>query len=89
MGRLRIVLVFTILTIVPLISESLIGNTRVAMAILQECLVTFSRKTSTISLTLTFSESLFNSGVRCVSRKFKTPPIQRMITDAVYFLSSA
>ena len=41
MGRLWIVLVFAILTIAPLISESLLGNTRV-IAILQKCLGTFS-----------------------------------------------
>ena len=41
-GRLRNVLVFAILTIAPLISESLLGNTRVTMAILQKCLSTFS-----------------------------------------------
>ena len=41
-GRLRIVLIFAILTIAPLISKSLPGNTRVTMAILQKCLGTFS-----------------------------------------------
>ena len=33
MGRLRILLVFAILTIAPLISESRPGNTRLTMAI--------------------------------------------------------
>ena len=78
-------MVFAILTVVPLFSESLLGNTRFTMAILQKCLVTFSRKTSTISLTLIFRESIFNFGVSCVSCKFMTPPIQKMITDAVNF----
>ena len=82
MGHLRIALVFAILTIAPLISESLLGNNPVTMAILQKCLGTISSKTSTISLTLTF---------RCVSRKFITllmsPPIPKMITDAVYLIS--
>ena len=41
-GRLRIVLVFVILTIAPLISKYLLGNTRVTMAILQKCLGSFS-----------------------------------------------
>ena len=71
-GRLRIVLVFAILTDGPIISESLLGNTRVTMTILQKCLCTFSWKTSTISLTLTFREFIFNFDVRCVSRKFTT-----------------
>ena len=35
--RLRIALVFVILIIAPLISESLQGNTPVTMAILQKC----------------------------------------------------
>ena len=42
MGRLRIVLVFAIPTIAPLILESLLGNTRVTMEIHQKCLSTFS-----------------------------------------------
>ena len=42
MERLRIVLVFAILTISPFIAESLLGNNRVAMTILQKCLGTFS-----------------------------------------------
>ena len=41
-GRLKIVLVFAILTIAPLISESLIGNTPVTMEILQKCQGTVS-----------------------------------------------
>ena len=40
--RLRIVLVFAILTISPLISESLQVNTPVTIAILQKCLGTIS-----------------------------------------------
>ena len=32
---------------------------------------------------------MFNFDVRCVSRKFISPPIQKMIIDAVYFISSA
>ena len=39
-GRLMIVLVFAIITIAPFISESLLGNTRVTMAIFQKCLGT-------------------------------------------------
>ena len=39
---LRIVLVFAILAIAPLISESLLGDTHITMAILQKCLGTFS-----------------------------------------------
>ena len=41
-GPLRIVLVFAILTISPLISESLQVNTPVTIAILQKCLGTIS-----------------------------------------------
>ena len=37
MGRLRIALIFFILTIACFISESLLGNTFVAMAISQKC----------------------------------------------------
>ena len=44
MGRLRIAFVFAILTIAPAISESLLGNTPVTMAILQKCLGTFYHK---------------------------------------------
>ena len=69
---LRIVLVFAILTIAPLISKSLLGNTPVTMAILQKCLDTFSSFTSTISLTLIFGEFIFNFDVRCISCKFTT-----------------
>ena len=50
------VLAFAILIVAPLISESLLGNTRVTMTIPQKCLDTFSPKTSTISLTLMFTE---------------------------------
>ena len=42
MGRLRIVLVFAILTAAPLISESLLGNTPLTMAILQRFMGTIS-----------------------------------------------
>ena len=42
MGRLRIALVFLILTITPFISESLLGNTPVTMAIFQKCLSIFT-----------------------------------------------
>ena len=41
-GHLRIVLSFPILTIAPLISESLLGNPPVTMTILQKCLGTVS-----------------------------------------------
>ena len=41
-GHLRIVLVFEILTIAPLISKSLLGNARVTMEILQKRHGTFS-----------------------------------------------
>ena len=41
-GHLRIVLIFRILTIAPLISKFLLGNTRVIMEILQKFLGTFS-----------------------------------------------
>ena len=41
-GRLRIALVFSVLTIAPFISESLLGNTPVTMAILQKRLGTYS-----------------------------------------------
>ena len=67
---LRIVLVFAILTIPPLISKSLLGNTPVTIAILQKCLGTFSSYTSTVSLTLIFGEFIFNFDVCCISRKF-------------------
>ena len=43
-GRLRIAFVFAILTIAPAISESLLGNNPVTMAILQKCLGTFYHK---------------------------------------------
>ena len=55
-----------------LISESLLGNARVTMIILQKCLGTFSWKTGTILLTIIFREFRFNFNVRCVSRKFTT-----------------
>ena len=32
---------------------------------------------------------MFNFDIRYVSRKFISPPIQKMINDAVYFISSA
>ena len=32
---------------------------------------------------------MFNFDVRCVSLKFMSPPIQKMMTDAVDFISSA
>ena len=44
MGRLRIVLVFSIFAIAPLISESLLGKNPATMAILQNCLDTFYHK---------------------------------------------
>ena len=84
-GRFRIVLVFAILTITPLISESLLGNTRVTMEIFQKCLGTFSLKTSTISVILIIRETIFNFDILCVSREFMSPPIQKVITYAVYF----
>ena len=82
-------MVLVILTIGPLISEFLKGNTRVTMEILQKVWAPFHKKTSTISLTLIFREPMFNLDVRCVSRIFMSPPIQKMITGAVYFISSA
>ena len=42
MGRLKIVLVFAVPTIAPLISESLLGNAHVTMEILQKCVSTIS-----------------------------------------------
>ena len=80
-------MVFEIVTIVLLTSES--QNTRVTMTVLPKCLGTFSEKTSTILLILVFRDSIFNFDVRCVSRKFMSLPIQKRITDAVYFMSSA
>ena len=77
-GRLRIVLAFAILIVAPLISESLLGNARVTMTILQNCLDTFSPKTSAISLTLMFTEFIFNFHASCVSRKFTTYPYLRL-----------
>ena len=47
----------------------------------------FHKKTSTLLLTLIFREFTSNFDVRCVSRKFMSPLIQKMITDAVYFIS--
>ena len=55
------------------------------MEIFQNCLSTFSLKSSTISVTLMFRESIFNCDNRCVSHKFMSPPI----TDADFFISSA
>ena len=69
---LRIVLVFAILAIAPLISKSFLGNTLVIMAILQKCLGSFSSKTSTISLTLVFGKLIFNFDVCYISYKFAT-----------------
>ena len=71
MEHLRIVLVFAVLTIDPLISESLLGNTRFTMAILQKCLSTFSLKNSAISLTLIFREFIFNPPLIEKKRLFK------------------
>ena len=63
---------FSILINTSLISESLLGNTPVTMAILQKCLGTFS-KSCTISLSLTFFlEFIFNFDFRIVSRNFTT-----------------
>ena len=42
MGRLRIELVFAIVTVAPLTSESQLGNASVTMTILQKCLGTSS-----------------------------------------------
>ena len=39
-GRLRIVFVFAILTVAPLISEYQLGNTPVTLVVLQKCLGT-------------------------------------------------
>ena len=92
MGHLRIVLVFATLTIALLISESLLGNTHVTMAILPKCLGTFSQITITISLTLIFRKFILNFDVRYVSCKFTimmSPLFQIMITDVVYLISSA
>ena len=76
--RFRIVLVFSILTITPFISESLLVNTHVAMEIFQKCLGTFSLKPSTIAVILFFRDSIFNFDVCCISRKFMSPPIQKV-----------
>ena len=73
MVRLRIV--FAIFTISPLLSESLLGNTRVTMETLQKLSGYRFLKTSKKSLTLIFRESIFNFDVGCVSRKFTFPPI--------------
>ena len=88
MGRFGIVLVFPILTITPLISESLLGNTHVTMEIFQKSLGTFSLKTSTIAIMLVFMET-FNFDVHCLSCKLMSLAIQKMITDVVYFMTSA
>ena len=68
-GRFRTLLVFVILTIAPLIWESLLGNTPIAMAILQKRVGNFLSETSTISLMLIFGDFIFVFDVRCVSRK--------------------
>ena len=65
-GRLRIALVFAIVTTTPLVSESLLGNTCVTIAILQKYVGTFSLKTGTISLTLIFRDFIFHFDVHCV-----------------------
>ena len=57
-GCLRIVLIFVILTIAPVISESLLGNNCVTVTILKNVWAPFHKKTSTISLTL-FLGSLY------------------------------
>ena len=44
MGPLRIVLMFTVLTIAPLTSKSLLGNTCVTMETLEKVLGHFFRK---------------------------------------------
>ena len=53
--------------------KSPLGNTPVTVAILQKCLGPFLSYTSAISLTLIFM----------------SPPIPKLITDAVYLISSA
>ena len=72
MRHLRIILLFATITIAPLISESLLRNSAVTMAILQKCLATFSSKTRAISLTFTLGKYIFNFDACCVSRKFAT-----------------
>ena len=71
-GALEDCIGFAVLTIAPLISESLLGNTSVTMAIHQKYLGTFSSYTSTISLTLIFREFIFDFDVCCVSGKITT-----------------
>ena len=68
MGHLKIVLVFAIFTIAPLISESLLGKTPATMSILKKCLGTFSPYNSTMTLTLIFEEFILNFDLRCASR---------------------
>ena len=41
------------------------------------------------SLTLIYRGSILDFDVRRVSCKFISPPIEKIITDAVYFISSA
>ena len=78
-------MVFAIFTITPLISESLLGNTRVTVEIFKSAWAPFHKKTNAISVILIFRESIFNCDDRCFSHKFMSPPI----TDAVYFITSA
>ena len=64
---LGIVLVFAILSIAPLISESPLSNVSATMAILLKFLGTFSSYTSKILLTLIFGEFIFNFDLSLLS----------------------
>ena len=77
-GRLRITLVLASHTVAPLISESLLGNTLVNGN---------SPKVSGYSSLFLY---IFSFDIRCSSRKFTHVSIYpKMITDAVYLISSA
>ena len=87
MGLLKIV--FPVSLFLLFFKKSVLGNTCVTMETLQKLSGYRFLKTSKKSLTLIFRESIFNFDVGCVSRKFTFPPIQKLITNAVYFISSA
>ena len=78
-GRLKMALVFAVFTIAPLISESLLGNTPVNSN---------SPKVSRcLSLFLYLVLMFFVSHVNLLHIHVSTYP--KMITDAVYLISSA
>ena len=76
---LRIALVFAILTIAPLLSESLLGNTPASG--------NSPKVSGYLSLFSYFVLMFVVSHVNLLH--VISPPIQRMITDAVYLISSA